>query len=95
MPLIAVRAQVAAAIQLVVCCERLQDGSRKLTHIAEVLPLDERGDYRTQDLFVSCDRSTPRRLERQVSKVVWGGYIFSKSLYKRSPSKILIETAHT
>jgi pilus assembly protein CpaF len=51
MPLIAVRAQVASAIHLVVCCERFQDGSRRTTHIAEVLPLDDKGDYRTVDLF--------------------------------------------
>jgi pilus assembly protein CpaF len=51
MPLIAVRAQVASAIHLVVCCERLQDGSRRTTHIAEVLPLDEKGEYRTVDLY--------------------------------------------
>jgi pilus assembly protein CpaF len=52
LPLRAVRAQVASAIQLVVICGRFPDGSRRLTHIAEVLPLDEHGDYRTRDLFV-------------------------------------------
>jgi pilus assembly protein CpaF len=50
LPLIAVRAQVASAVHLVVCCERFADGSRKVTHISEVLPLDERGEYRVQDL---------------------------------------------
>ncbi len=52
LPLRAVRAQVAAAIDLVVCCARFVDGSRKITHISEVLPLDQRGDYLVQDLFV-------------------------------------------
>jgi pilus assembly protein CpaF len=52
LPLRAVRAQVAAAIDIVVCTNRLRDGSRKLTAISEVLPLDDRGDYRVQDLFV-------------------------------------------
>ena len=52
LPMVAVRSQVASAIDLVVCCERLADGTRKVTHISEVLPLDERGEYRTQDLFV-------------------------------------------
>ncbi len=52
LPMVAVRAQVASAINVVICCERLQDGSRKTTHVAEVLPLDDRGEYRTQDLFV-------------------------------------------
>jgi pilus assembly protein CpaF len=50
LPLIAVRAQVASAVHVVVCCERFGDGSRKVTHISEVLPLDERGEYRVQDL---------------------------------------------
>src|SRR4051812_39010869 len=47
---IAVRAQVVSAVHLVVCCERFADGSRKVTHVTEVLPLDERGEYRVQDL---------------------------------------------
>ena len=51
-PMVAVRAQVASAINIVICCARFQDGSRRVTHISEVLPLNERGDYRTQDLFV-------------------------------------------
>jgi len=52
MPLMAVRSSVASAIQLVITCERLFDGSRKVTSISQVLPLDERGEYRTLDLFV-------------------------------------------
>jgi pilus assembly protein CpaF len=52
MPLVAVRAQVASAINFVVCCERLQDGSRKTIAVSEVLPLNDKGDYRTQDLFL-------------------------------------------
>jgi pilus assembly protein CpaF len=52
LPLRAVRAQVAAAIDLIVCCARFVDGSRKITHISEALPLNDKGDYRVQDLFV-------------------------------------------
>ncbi len=52
LPMVAVRAQVASAINLVICCERLHDGSRKVTHVSEVLPLNDKGDYRTQDLWV-------------------------------------------
>ena len=52
LPMVAVRAQVASAINLIVCCERLHDGSRKTIAISEVLPLDDKGEYRTQDLFV-------------------------------------------
>ena len=52
LPLKAIRAQVAAAIDVIVCTSRLQDGRRALTHVTEVLPLDERGDYRVRDLFI-------------------------------------------
>jgi pilus assembly protein CpaF len=52
LPLRAVRAQVASAVHLVVCCARLPDGSRKVTYVSEVLPLDANGEYRVQDLFV-------------------------------------------
>ncbi|MHB8417783.1 MAG: ATPase, T2SS/T4P/T4SS family [Myxococcales bacterium] len=51
LPMVAVRAQVASAINIIVCCERFMDGSRRTTHVAEVLPLDDRGEYRAQDLF--------------------------------------------
>jgi pilus assembly protein CpaF len=52
LPLKAIRAQVAAALDVIVCTARLQDGSRRITHVTEVLPLDDRGDYRVQDIFV-------------------------------------------
>ncbi|EPX60157.1 Type II/IV secretion system ATP hydrolase TadA/VirB11/CpaF, TadA subfamily [Cystobacter fuscus DSM 2262] len=52
LPLVAIRAQVASAINFVICCERLHDGSRKTIALSEVLPLSEKGEYRTQDIFV-------------------------------------------
>jgi pilus assembly protein CpaF len=52
LPLRAVRAQVASAINIVVCGSRMRDGTRRLTAVSEVLPLSETGDYRAQDLFV-------------------------------------------
>jgi pilus assembly protein CpaF len=51
LPMVAVRAQVASAINMIICCERLHDGSRKTIALSEVLPLTEKGDYRTQDIF--------------------------------------------
>lgn len=49
-PLSALRAQVAAAIDVVVHTARMSDGSRKITTISEVLPLKD-GDYQLQDLY--------------------------------------------
>ncbi|MBL7661925.1 Flp pilus assembly complex ATPase component TadA [bacterium] len=51
-PLRALREQVSTAINIVVQASRLPDHSRKVTHISEVLPLDDQGRYNVQDLFV-------------------------------------------
>ena len=37
---------------MVVSCARFSDGSRKVTHVSEILPLNEKGDYRVQDIFI-------------------------------------------
>jgi len=50
MPLSALRSQVGSAIEVVVQTARLVDGSRKITYITEVLPLED-GQYRVQDLI--------------------------------------------
>jgi pilus assembly protein CpaF len=51
-PPAAVRRQIAAAIHLVVQIKRLGDGSRKVTHITEVIPeVDEFGRYQVRDIF--------------------------------------------
>ena len=50
-PLMALRSQVASAIDAVVHTARLSDGSRKLMAISEVLPLKD-GQYQTRDLLV-------------------------------------------
>lgn len=53
MPLVALRIQLASAVNLIVQVSRFQDGSRKISHITEVLGFDaERGEYLTQDIFV-------------------------------------------
>lgn len=51
LPLHAVRAQVASAINLVVQTARLRDGTRKVTEIAEILPLKPDGNYNYIPLF--------------------------------------------
>ncbi len=53
MPLIAMRLQIASAVQFIVQTARLQDGSRKITHISEVQGYDiEASAYIIQDVFV-------------------------------------------
>lgn len=58
-PLAALRAQVASAIDVVVQTARLSDGSRKIIGISEVLPLKD-GEYQTRDLLAwQTSRITP------------------------------------
>lgn len=53
LPLVAIRLQIASAIQFVVQTARVQDGSRKITHITEVQGYDVgTSSYRVQDIFV-------------------------------------------
>lgn len=53
MPLVAMRLQIASGIEICVQVARLQDGSRKLTHITEVLGFDiDSASYITKDIFV-------------------------------------------
>lgn len=50
-PLAALRRQIAGAVHIVIQAKRYHDGSRKLSHISEVLGVDEHGKYTTQDLY--------------------------------------------
>lgn len=53
MPLVAMRQQIGSGVQVIVQLSRLPDGSRKVTHITEVMGFDPPNQrYRFQDLFV-------------------------------------------
>lgn len=51
MPVYVARAQVAAAIQVIVQVNRFSDGSRRLSAISEIEGLDENEKYRLRDLY--------------------------------------------
>jgi pilus assembly protein CpaF len=52
-PLVALRAQIASAINIVVQVSRLRDGSRKITHVSEIAGFDlAKGAYDIRDLFL-------------------------------------------
>jgi pilus assembly protein CpaF len=51
-PIYVARGQVASAINLVVQLSRFpEDGSRRVTRMTEVMGLDDKEQYRVQDLF--------------------------------------------
>ena len=52
LPLLALRAQLASAVDIVVQTTRLRDGRRAVSHITEITGLDPVHGYRLKDLFI-------------------------------------------
>lgn len=50
-PLRAIREQIASAVDFIFYTSRLHDGSRKITHLSEILYLNDDGNYATNDIF--------------------------------------------
>ena len=59
LPLFALRMQIASAVDIIVQTARLRDGSRRVTHISEVVGCDPARGYRIRDLFSrACPEAT-------------------------------------
>lgn len=52
LPLYALRAQVASALDIIIQTSRMKDGTRKIISISEVLPISEDNLYRISEVFV-------------------------------------------
>ena len=50
-PLVALRPQICGAVDMVVQITRFHDGTRKLTHVSEILGVDDDGKGRVSDIF--------------------------------------------
>ena len=72
LPVRAIREQIASAVDLVVHQSRLRDGSRRVTHVTEVLGME--GDVVTmQDLFVFDHRAGHDEHGRHLGALSWTG----------------------
>jgi len=84
LPLFAIRAQVASAIDMVVQTSRFRDGSRKINYISEILPLTDDGKYKVEDIFryetTGLDPETGKVLGRHVCT----GYVPTFAAYARA-----------
>jgi pilus assembly protein CpaF len=81
LPLYALRAQIASGIDVIIQMTRFTDGRRGLTQISEVLPLDDSGHYRLQDIFTyQLGQDAEGRAGR--GSLVWTG---KKSLFADEP----------
>jgi len=64
LPLSALRQQIASAVNVIVQTNRFNDGSRKITHVAECRGLDEAGRYELAILWEHRPRAGLVRTER-------------------------------
>lgn len=62
LPLRALRAQIASAVDLIVHIDRLRSGARVVTHITELCGLDARDRVELADVFVRDEHSRLRRV---------------------------------
>ena len=81
LPLHALRAQIASAIDVIIQMTRFTDGRRGLTQISEVMPLADDGHYRLRDMF---EYKLDEGSQGQGGKgtLVWTG---NKSLFADEP----------
>jgi len=88
LPLHALRAQVASAIDIVVQVTRFDDGRLSVTGIAEVLPLDPAGRYAIQEMFVY---ELDDEGDSTSGRLVWTG---ARSRFTREPRmRVLLRSA--
>jgi pilus assembly protein CpaF len=72
-PLAAMRSQIASAVNVIVQVKRLGDGSRRISHVAEVVGFDSSaGKYRLHNLFARQYAGTDGR-GRAISELLYTG----------------------
>ena len=78
-PLSALRSQIASALDIIVQITRFHDGTRIITHISEVMSLNDNGSYNVVDLFL-LDKVTIDG--KSVSRISWTG---AKTSFSKDP----------
>ncbi|MBS3821205.1 MAG: CpaF family protein [Planctomycetes bacterium] len=83
LPLHALRSQIASAIDVIVLTTRFKDGRRRVSEVAEVLPLSPEGHYRVQTVFsFEFDETTGE------GAITWSGHT---SVFAGEPKVRLLE----
>ncbi len=99
MPVRAIREQIVAAMDLVVQIARFPDGSRRVTHISEVLGIDlETSQIITEDIYVvrpvGGKASGPVRADRLTGEVWTGESVLQHTGYVPEFAQELIEKGY-
>lgn len=69
-PLLAIRQQIASAIDIIIHTGRLKDGTRKVLEIAEVIGMKD-GEIELQPLYVYAVREIVREEEKEQTVGIW------------------------
>ena len=72
MPVYVVRRQVASAVHIVLQLARLDDGSRRVVAISEIMGMDEKQDYVVKDLFAFKSRGRDEE-KKIIGSLDWTG----------------------
>lgn len=95
LPIKAIRAQISSAIHIIVQTSRFHDGSRKVTHISEILPLNDDGNYCIQDIFfyrqkgirsngqIYGDLEPTGIIPQCIEEIEFSGYPISREIFKK------------
>jgi pilus assembly protein CpaF len=70
-----IKKMVGGAVQIVVQSSRLLDGSRRITHISEVIGVDHHGQYVTRDIFRWVQKSRDPKTGKLVGEMCPCGYL--------------------
>lgn len=74
-PADAIRKMVGSALQLIVQCTRYADGGRRVSHISEVLGVDEYGRYITKDIYRWVQQGKDPTTGKFIGETVPCGYV--------------------
>lgn len=71
----AIRKMVGSALQMIVQCTRYHDGGRRISHISEVLGVDEYGRYIVKDIFRWIQTGKDPETGKYIGEMVPCGYV--------------------
>lgn len=74
-PADAVKKMIGSAMQLIVQCSRLHDGSRRTTHISEIIGLDNYGNYVSKDIFRWMQTGKDEKTGKYIGEMVPCNYV--------------------
>ena len=71
----AIRKMVGSALQVIVQCQRYHDGGRRVSHISEVLGVDNYGNYITKDIFRWVQTGKDQQTGKYIGEMVPCNYV--------------------